>query len=388
MQETLNHPYKILKAIAARDLTGCLTFSIPNDDSVGWQLYVGGNRLYYATATTGQKERLACLWKQMRVELSMPEIQPNGSEYESLCDWYRASQVSLGHFRQILLNVSREGLIHALSHDRVSAKFETNACIKQTLIAPPLNDLIKTSLAQARSWQALHPEIPSPFSRPYLDGKKVDEFRAFWHESCETLVNGSSLEVRSCSTLIEILEQKLSFYQIASSIDTEPRKLATWMHPLIKKGTIAVLPYQTREESQKVRHASNQLIACIDDSQTVQRQVKMTLEMAQYQVLSITDPATSLTTLARNKPALILMDINMPEIDGYELCRMLRQSRHLKDIPIVMFTGRDGIIDRVRAQLAGAVDYITKPVEADILIAKVRELIEPVVEGERVLESA
>ena len=98
--------------------------------------------------------------------------------------------------------------------------------------------------------------------------------------------------------------------------------------------------------------------------------------MSDFQVLGLTDPTSCLTSLVRHKPALILMDITMPEIDGYELCTMLRKSRHLRNVPIVMFTGRDGIIDRMRAQLAGANDYITKPVNADKLITKVKRLLQ------------
>jgi twitching motility two-component system response regulator PilG len=68
------------------------------------------------------------------------------------------------------------------------------------------------------------------------------------------------------------------------------------------------------------------------------------------------------------------MDINMPDIDGYELCRMLRQSRQLKDVPIVMLTGRDGLIDRLRAQLVGANSYLTKPFAPEQLTQAVQKV--------------
>jgi twitching motility two-component system response regulator PilG len=55
------------------------------------------------------------------------------------------------------------------------------------------------------------------------------------------------------------------------------------------------------------------------------------------------------------------MDINMPDIDGYQLCNLCRQSPVLKDIPIIMLTGRNGILDRVKARMVGSVDYISKP---------------------------
>ena len=120
------------------------------------------------------------------------------------------------------------------------------------------------------------------------------------------------------------------------------------------------------------------VVACIDDSKTVQRQVQMTLEIAGYQVLSFTEPDRALTALVRHKPAVILMDINMPKMDGYELCRRLRQARHLQDVPIVMLTGRDGFLDRLRAKLAGVTSYLTKPFEPAQLLSSIQTAIGPV----------
>ncbi|MFO0210950.1 MAG: response regulator, partial [Pseudanabaena sp.] len=57
----------------------------------------------------------------------------------------------------------------------------------------------------------------------------------------------------------------------------------------------------------------------------------------------------------------VLCDITMPEIDGYELCGMLRRSSAFAKIPIIMLTGKDGFIDRVKARMVGATEYLTKP---------------------------
>jgi twitching motility two-component system response regulator PilG len=78
-------------------------------------------------------------------------------------------------------------------------------------------------------------------------------------------------------------------------------------------------------------------------------------------VINIKDPVKALTALLHAKPDLILMDINMPEIDGYQLCSLCNKSSALKDIPVVMLTGRNGILDRVKAKMAGSVGYICKP---------------------------
>ena len=121
---------------------------------------------------------------------------------------------------------------------------------------------------------------------------------------------------------------------------------------------------------------STPIVACVDDSKSVQLQVKKTLEMAGYQVLSITEPTAALTTLVHYKPVLILMDINMPKLNGFQLCEILRRSRKLKNIPIVMLTSEEGMINRLRAKWLGVLHYLKKPFDPQKLIEIVDRLVE------------
>jgi twitching motility two-component system response regulator PilG len=171
-------------------------------------------------------------------------------------------------------------------------------------------------------------------------------------------------------------------YEVARAADVDTLTMANWLHPLLEAQMISVLPYQGVSKPQnslptigKEESESSSTIACIDDSASVQRQVKMVLEMSGHNVISITDPASSLTALVRQKPDLILMDINMPDINGYELSKMLKQTRHLRQVPIVMLTGRSGLVNRMRAQLVGASDFLTKPVEPHQLLATIDKLV-------------
>jgi len=384
MQIRLNNPYKSLQVIAQRELTGCLSISIPQDESIGWRLYVGGSRLYFATTIDHSPERFALLWQQINSNLPLPKFNSDMSEYESLYEWQVEHNLSLTDFRRILLTLSREALIHAISHPSAYVKFEPNICVKPVLIAAPLTDLIKPIASHVRFWQKLHSQISSPFSRIYLDRNKVKDFSNFW-ENADNIATNTQKEIALSQNMtlqkvhltvwLDILERKLSIYEICLQLKIESHTLLACLIPLIINNILEVLPALT-SSAIALQDPTGPLIACIDDSHTVQRQVKMVLEMSGFQVLGMTDPTSCLTSLVRQKPALILMDITMPEIDGYELCTMLRQSRHMRNVPIVMFTGRDGIIDRMRAQLAGANDYITKPVNAEKLITKVQRLLQ------------
>jgi two-component system, chemotaxis family, response regulator PixG len=102
-------------------------------------------------------------------------------------------------------------------------------------------------------------------------------------------------------------------------------------------------------------------IACIDDNPSIVRVIRSYLDDEKFSVLTIDDPVKALMQIVRNKPDLILLDVEMPKLDGYELCSMLRRHPLFKNIPIIMVTGNTGFIDRAKAKLVRSSDYLTKP---------------------------
>lgn len=102
-------------------------------------------------------------------------------------------------------------------------------------------------------------------------------------------------------------------------------------------------------------------IVCIDDSLTVLNVMKLFLDDQIFSVIGINDPLKALTQVLRNKPDLILLDVEMPNIGGYELCRLLRKHSYFKSTPIIMVTGRTGFQDRAKAKIVRASGYLTKP---------------------------
>ncbi|MEA5565872.1 response regulator [Anabaena sp. UHCC 0399] len=102
-------------------------------------------------------------------------------------------------------------------------------------------------------------------------------------------------------------------------------------------------------------------IACIDDSQTVLNSIKSFLDENVFAVVTINDPVKALMQILRSKPDLILLDVEMPNLDGYELCSLLRRHSAFKNTPIIMVTGRTGFIDRAKAKMVRSSGYLTKP---------------------------
>ncbi len=114
--------------------------------------------------------------------------------------------------------------------------------------------------------------------------------------------------------------------------------------------------------------SQRKLVLTVDDSATVRRLVSITLERQGYRVKTAIHGRQGLEKFAAETPAFILLDITMPEMDGYEFCKTIRRKPEGKQIPIVMLSGNDGIFDKVRGKVAGATDYLNKPFHSDVLL--------------------
>ncbi|MEN9217508.1 MAG: response regulator [Gloeomargarita sp. DG_2_bins_126] len=375
--KTVASPYKALRELAARDLTGCLTVYDPKVEGAGWCLYVGGQRLYYATSIAGQRERLGNVLSRLQPDLEWPSLAEIESEPAWLREWWQRQSLPLAQLRQLVTCLSQEALIQAVAIPKAPIDFQRNVQPEPILITPPWPDLLTTVRQQVYGWQLLRGQGLSPLSRLYLDMGQVGAFCDFWEQVQGTSEYRQFWQRQTLAAWIQMLGRKLCIYECSSMVQVSPLELATRMRGLVGAGTLLSLPFQrsTVAVENSPPPPPKPVIACIDDSKAVQRQVQMTLELEGYDILAITEPARALTTLVRRRPQVILMDINMPDIDGYELCRMLRQSRQLKDVPIVMLTGRDGLIDRLRAQLVGANSYLTKPFAPQQLTQAVQKLL-------------
>lgn len=144
---------------------------------------------------------------------------------------------------------------------------------------------------------------------------------------------------------------------VSRTVQKQPEPATSPAHSNTIIQTSSTVLQAPSEETSKRTHT----IACIDDSPTILNEMKRFLDDENFTVVAINDPLKALIQVIRLKPDLILLDIGMPNIDGYKLCRLLRNHSLFGTTPIVMVTGNTGIIDRAKAKFAGASDYMTKP---------------------------
>jgi two-component system, chemotaxis family, response regulator PixG len=106
----------------------------------------------------------------------------------------------------------------------------------------------------------------------------------------------------------------------------------------------------------------SKLVICVDDNPQICESMRSIVTDAGYRFIAIEDPTQALPRLLENKPDLIFLDLIMPKINGYEICGQIRRVSTLAQIPIVVLTGKDGLLDRVRSKVVGASEFTCKPI--------------------------
>ncbi len=117
------------------------------------------------------------------------------------------------------------------------------------------------------------------------------------------------------------------------------------------------------------------LILCIDDSKQICDEMERHLTKAGYRFLGLQDSVMALSTLLEVKPDFIFLDLIMPVANGYEICTQIRRISTFQDVPVVILTGNDGLVDRVRAKIVGATDFLSKPAKPEKLLSTIQRYI-------------
>jgi DNA-binding response OmpR family regulator len=131
--------------------------------------------------------------------------------------------------------------------------------------------------------------------------------------------------------------------------------------------------------------AGAQTVLVVEDEASIASFVSLYLKNAGYDVRAVTTGSAALTQVASEQPALIILDLMLPDLDGIEICRRIRKT---SDVPILMLTARDEDVDKIIGLEVGADDYLTKPFNPGELVARVKSILRRANPERRELESA
>lgn len=386
-------------------------------DRLTWSFYFAQGKLLYATNSLDSFERLErqlrrlsrevpALNEKMRSQLRLmfDETEDDGVPIEYIAlNWLVTEQLlSKALAIKALVRMMQEVLETFLALPDGTFLIERNTrSLPGISCAFDLSKLLELVSKRLQVWQDMGPVLFSPYQCPYLVSQTIAEKR---------------LPIDTIQRLSRIL-RGFNFRQLGAMLGRDEITVAKQLFPLVRDGAILlrdpVPPFdllpsfyrlnpdeeaenlvrlsetfveeETEEDTQGfssiTRSVNNQKlktwkIACVDDSQAMLNEIERLLDTEEYEVALINDSLKALMKLASIRPDLILLDVGMPNVDGYQLCTLIRKTHMFKETPVVMVTGHKGLLDRARARLAGATDYLTKPfTQVDLLKMVMRHLI-------------
>lgn len=340
--------------------------------SVYWFVFFLNGRIIYASETEGNIARLRDYLHRFKLEAALEEIQiphkaaVNAPEYNRLWSLLESHKLNPNQGKQILLGMVREVLFDLLSLHQGSFIFEAGSPLAPQLTTFPVTPLLTEIVAQVQEWKKLHPYIQAPNQAP-------------------TIVNPLPLQQNLPAPVFKALSEwsdgKTSIRQMGRYLGRDTLAVAKAIYPYVRQGVIQLSepvlivepkPSRPLKPSDKPSH-----ILCIDDSMAIQKTVEFILQNEGYQVTTIGNPLKALGQVFLLNPDMILCDVAMPKLDGYELCAMLRKSSQFRETPMIMLTGKDGFTDRIKARMAGANEFLSKPFAEKELLTIVESYVGP-----------
>ncbi|MEH1778268.1 MAG: response regulator [Nostoc sp.] len=343
-------PLPLLKKITGKSVTGCLqVFST----SGSWSIYVDEGKLIYACYSEKMFEplyrNLQCLSQEIStlphgIKDQLRAIFETGIEnqaipnpdYLAICWLVNQKYISPSQAAMLIEQLALEVLESFLNLEEGSYEFIPESFLDDM---PKFCHLNLRLLVE----QCLTPQSFDQDSRREVAYRQTSPSSQS-HTSQFFQINELQSKAKTTPKLPEINSYKPAAYSIRSN------------------------EYRGQQIIQPPADKKIYTIFCIDDNPTVLNAIKSYLDEQTFSVIGVTDSLKALMQIVRIKPDIILLDISMPNLDGYELCSLLRKHSHFKNTPVIMVSEKLGFIDRAKAKMVRASGYLTKPfTQGDLL---------------------
>lgn len=392
------YPIDLVTELSSRHISGCLKLDC---NSISYFIHMEKGKIAYATNSVEPFERLERYLRRLSHEIpslkgeirssvrltfeaEIKDLMQQPPDYQAIL-WlvenkYLTDEQATILVKKIIQEVFDNYLL--LSKNYQSSLVKQTPSVSATGLME-LSSVLEESQKYLQAWYRFYPNITSSYQRPYFFNKP-----------------GDNVEYQKIAKILK----GFNFRQLSAILNQDELAVAKKFYPLINNKTIILrdpqapfdkLPHWSKESlaisnksavsetnSPKTQGEDSDLsdlasqstktkqwkIVCIDDSPTILNEISRFLARDEFAVVPITEPLKALMKIMRIKPDLILLDVGMPNIDGYKLCALIRKYSAFKNTPIVMVTGNKGLIDRAKARMAGATDYMTKPfTQSDLL---------------------
>jgi len=342
-----------------------------------WTFYLFLGRILYATGGSNLVRR----WRKNLI-LHCPEIELNQLslsnifsstkafkicwEYQVLYSWVEQQKITREQAAKIIGAIVAEVLFDVIQALQVTYQVEPENSSFPQLVLLDAGQVITEVQHVWQTWQEAKIVDRSPNRAPVIKQP----------EQLQQKTSASLYQV-----LIKLLDGQRTLRDLAVIMKRDVVEVTCSLLPYIQAGLVELIDIPDLAAPiaptppvipAPASTPSKPLVACVDDSPLVCQTMEKILTTADYRFLAVQDSLRAIATLLTHKPDLIFLDLIMPNTNGYEICTQLRKVSTFRNTPIVILTGNDGIIDRVRAKLVGATDFLSKPVDVETVLAVAR----------------
>ena len=342
-----------------------------------WSIYLFLGRILYATGGTHPVLR----WQRNltihcpKISLQQLKLSPNTSafniswEYRLLYSGLEQRQITREQAAKIIAAIVAEALFDIIQAREVTFDVkQENYSFPQLVLLDPGQVVTEVALVW-QTWQKTKIADCSPNRAPTI--KKPEQL--------QQQTSASVYQV-----LTKLLDGQTTLRDLSIKMKRDVAEVTRSLLPYIQAGLVELiqvpdcpepnttLPPVSQPPLEQSQAPLRPLVACVDDSPLVCQSMEKILTSAGYQFLGIQDSLRAIATLLNRKPDLIFLDLVMPNTNGYEICTQLRKVSTFRQTPIVILTGNDGIIDRVRAKVVGSSGFLSKPVNAETVLSVAR----------------
>ncbi len=382
MNSATLQPRSLLQQLIDAGSSGCL---LVRHRAVTWSFYFQAGHLFFATHSVEPFDRLErhlrrlsadipSLTREVRTQArtNFEALNNATATYEAICWLNREGYLNPAQVGLLIQNMAVE-VFESLFRLRDGQHELVEFPNMPILASLPLTELLQRTEQNLSQWRRFQDKISSPFQRPYLftQTRGHERLSAQQQQRLGNLLRGYSFrhlavltnqdELKLVKSLYPYIQDGTIFlrepqppFDLLPRIEPEPDLSASQLED--PSGDMSRLMFPGFNTEQKQFK-----IVCIDDSPAMLQELSRFLADETFTVTTLNDSVKALMDVMRIQPDLILLDVGMPNIDGYKFCKVIRNHAQFKTTPIIMVTGNTGLIDRAKAKLVGATDYMTKP---------------------------
>lgn len=365
-------------ALKQEQFTGQLEISSESESA--WVLYFFLGRLLYGT---GGKHPIRRLYRHLETSAQLTTDELSQLQSQFTCDSEACREY------EFLSSLVKRAYLTPEKIPKVISGILSEIFFELTYF-PWERQTIQSKLGITKQLGLVDPVRLLDYQQTHWKPWQIDQFRITCLNQAFAIRDPKRLQQRTSADVYQRLMTTLNgsrtLWDLVAVMRRDPTEVLRSLLPYLQSGVIELIdipdlpgavPSAPIPRSAATESTQQPLIACVDDSAWVCQTLEKVVKAANYRFLAIQDPLRAIPSLLVNKPQLILLDLRMPNTNGYEICSQLRRISAFSETPIIILTGNDGFVDRVRAKLVGATDFLSKAVSCAELMAVLNKYLLP-----------